>query len=83
VLRPGGQAVITVPFGRARTDDFQRVYDPARLRDLLAPLAVSRLEYARGVAGLWTPCTESEAASVDWGGPDRAVALVAATSTGG
>lgn len=83
VLRPGGQAVITVPFGRARTDDFQRVYDPARLRELLAPLAVSRLEYARGQAGLWTPCAESEAACVDWGGADRAVALVVATSTGG
>lgn len=80
VLRPGGRALITVPFGRARTDDFQRVYDPARLRELLAPLAVTRIEYACTKEGLWIPCTEAEAASVDWSGPGRAVALVLAAS---
>lgn len=78
VLKPGGRAVITVPFGVAQRDDFQRVYDPPGLRELLAPLAVLSVEHAWARAGLWAPCTEAEAASVDWRGPNRAVALVVA-----
>jgi SAM-dependent methyltransferase len=79
-LKPGGKALITVPFGRARTDDFQRIYDPTRLSDLLTPLRVAHLEHACSSTGLWTPCTEAEAASVDWSGSARAVALVVATT---
>ncbi len=79
VLRRGGKALITVPFGLAMRDDFQRVYDPAGLRALLAPLVVLRVEYARSLSGLWMPCTEAEAALVDWRGSSRAVALVVAT----
>ncbi len=78
VLKPGGRALITVPFGIAQQSDFQRVYDPAGVRALLEPLAVLRVEYGWSRAGLWTPCTEAEAASVDWRGPNRAVALVVA-----
>ena len=79
VLRSGGRAVITVPFGKALTDDWKRVYDSPRLRELLAPLCNDRIEYALSRAGLWTPTTEAEALSIDWNGPDRAVALVVAT----
>jgi ubiquinone/menaquinone biosynthesis C-methylase UbiE len=83
VLRPGGRALLTVPFGQAHTDTFQRVYDPPRLRAVLAPLALERIEYARGTEGLWTPCAEADAAAVDWNGPNRAVALVVATAPAG
>lgn len=83
LLRPRGRAVITVPFGVTRTDDFQRVYDPPRLAALLAPLRVVRIEYAWSRAGLWIPCTEADAASVDWAGPNRAVALVVAAAPQG
>lgn len=79
LLRPGGRAILTVPFGRSLTDASQRVYDPARLAGLLTPLSVTRREYAWGCQGLWTPCTESEAATADWSGSTRAVALIAAT----
>ena len=78
ILRPDGRAIVTVPFGKARTDDVQRVYDPPRLRELLVSFSDVRIEYARSAVGLWTPCGEDEAASIDWGGPHRAVALVAA-----
>ena len=78
ILRPDGRAIITVPFGKARTDDFQRVYDPPRLSGLLASFSGVRIEYARSTVGLWTPCGEDEAASVDWAGRHRAVALVVA-----
>jgi len=78
VLRPGGVVVITVPFGRAMTTDVQRVYDPLRLTELLRPLTVVHVEHAWSRAGLWMPCSEAEAASVDWNGPARAVAMVIA-----
>lgn len=79
VLRPGGRALITVPFGRALTDDFKRVYDLPRLHGLLLPLLTDRIEYALSRDGLWMPATGAEAASIDWNGPDRAVALVVAS----
>lgn len=79
VLRPGGLSLITVPFGQAMADDFQRVYDQSCLRDLLSPLSVVRIEYAWSRHGLWTPCSEEEASSVDWKGSARAVALIVAT----
>jgi SAM-dependent methyltransferase len=80
VLRRDGRALITVPFGHARTDDLQRVYDPARIAALLEPLVVRRIEYAWSREGLWCPCSEAEAATVDWAGPSRAVALVVGTT---
>jgi len=78
ILRPGGRAILTVPFGRALTDDFKRVYDPPRLRELLTPLVPLRIQYAWSREGLWTPCAEAEAATADWTGSTRAVALVVA-----
>ncbi len=83
VLAPGGRALITVPFGQALTDDWKRVYDPSRLRDLLAPLHTDRIEYVMSRDGLWTPTTEAEAVCVDWNGPDRAIALVIARKRSG
>lgn len=80
ILRPGGRAIITVPFGRALTDDFMRVYDPPRLQALLAPLSPLRVQYAMSREGLWTPCPEAEAGTADWNGPTRAVALIVATT---
>lgn len=80
VLRAGGRAVITVPYGKALTDHWKRVYDSARLRELLVPLRTDRVEYAVSRAGLWRPASEAEAASTDWSGPDRAVAMVVATA---
>ena len=79
LLKPGGLVLLTVPFGRALTDASKRVYDSARLSSLLAPLPLVRPEYAWSREGLWTPCTESEAATADWSGATRAVALIAVT----
>ena len=81
ILSPGGRAILTLPFGRALTDAFTRVYDGARLRDLLSPLSPLHIEYARSREGLWMPCTEGEAATADWNGPTRAVALIVAAAS--
>lgn len=82
ILRQGGRALLTVPYGRAFTDDSMRVYNATRLCELLAPLSVLALEFAWSRQGLWMPCSETEAASVDWSGPTRAVALIVATTSG-
>lgn len=82
VLRADGRLLLSVPFGVPRTDEFLRVYDLRRLQALLAPFRVRTLEYAKSSDGLWTPCSEQEAASVDWAGPNRAVALVVAEPDG-
>lgn len=83
ILKPAGRLLLTVPFGRAMTDDFQRIYDPVRLRELLDPFKIERIEYAWSRQGLWAPCSEAEAASVDWRGTGLAVGLVVATPSGG
>jgi SAM-dependent methyltransferase len=82
VLKPDGRLLLSVPFGAPLTNDFMRVYDPPRLRALLAPFRVRTLEYAKSSGGLWAPCEEREAVSVDWEGPNRAVALVVAEPDG-
>lgn len=81
ILRPGGRAILTLPFGRALTDEFKRVYDPPRLHELLSPLSPVHIEYAWSREGLWMPCSEAEAATADWNGATRAAALVVATSS--
>jgi SAM-dependent methyltransferase len=39
-LRPGGTMVLTVPLGPPSVDDFQRVYDPDGVRELLEGLDI-------------------------------------------
>lgn len=82
VLRSDGRLLLSVPFGVPMINDFMRVYDPPRLRALLAPFRVRSVEYAKSAGGLWAPCAEHEAVSVDWEGPNRAVALVVAAPNG-
>lgn len=83
ILRPDGRLVLTVPFGVAMADGFQRIYGTSELRALLVPVMVTDLEFARSWDGLWVPCNETEAATVDWRGPHRAVALVVAKTAAG
>jgi len=82
LLRPGGRALITVPCGHSRVDTFQRIYEPAEVRDLLEALSVIRVEYAWSPNGLWTPCTEADARTMEWEQGGRAVALAVATTKG-
>lgn len=79
VLRSGGRALITVPFGLAMTNDWMRTYDSPGLANLLTAVRTDRVEFAVSRNGMWAPSTETEAAAVSWNGPDRAVALVVAT----
>jgi SAM-dependent methyltransferase len=69
ILKPGG----------THTNDWMRVYDKPRLAQLTSALATGQVEYAVSRTGLWMPAEEGEAATIDWNGPHRAVALVVAS----
>jgi SAM-dependent methyltransferase len=45
ILKPGGAAIITVPFGISSRNDFTRVYDTERLSALINPFHKIREEY--------------------------------------
>jgi SAM-dependent methyltransferase len=79
VLRPGGRALITVPFGLPMTNNWMRTYDSPGLGKLLAPLHAVSVEFAVSRNGVWTPSSETEAAAISWDGPDRAMAMVVPT----
>jgi SAM-dependent methyltransferase len=64
ILKPGGKALITVPYGRTHTNDWMRVYDQPRLAQLTAALATDQVEYAVSRTGLWMPAEEGEAATI-------------------
>jgi hypothetical protein len=60
-LLPGGFLVLTVPTGRATTDDFQRVYDADRLKRLIDGWSVVRLELAARTTDVrWEPIESIE-----------------------
>ena len=66
VLKPGGRLLLTVPFGRSGQTEWYRVYDKPRLDRLLAPFAVTKLEYFVGQNRRdWRPALEAEIATVD------------------
>jgi hypothetical protein len=58
-LLPGGSVVLTVPTGRASTDDFQRVYDADRLKRLVDGWSVVRFELAARTSDVTWERTDS------------------------
>jgi len=81
VLKRGGRLILTVPFGVSLTNDWMRVYDSRRLADLCEPLRTDTIEFAVGRSGIWRPGSRAEAQTIDWAGPDRAIAMIVATAT--
>lgn len=69
LVRPGGVAVLTVPYGTATVTDVQRVYDRAGLDDLLQGFDVTERLIVEEQDGRWIGVEEST---------EHAVALVAA-----
>ena len=66
ILKPGGRLLLTVPYGRAATTSWYRVYDKAGLGRLLAAFAISKAEYYAGIGRkAWRPVGEEELAAVD------------------
>jgi SAM-dependent methyltransferase len=80
VLKRGGRLILTVPFGVALTNHWMRVYDSHRLADLCESVKTEAIEFAVARSGIWRPSSRQEAQTVDWAGPDRAIAMVVATA---
>jgi SAM-dependent methyltransferase len=64
LLRPGGQLLCSLPYGRRGVTAKHRVYDRPSLEALLEGFTVSRAAYFRRADGGWSPATREELADV-------------------
>ena len=66
-LNPGGQLLVTLPYGRARVTSKHRVYDAARLARVFPEAYFRRVRahYYKRMNGNWMPATAEELADVD------------------
>ena len=66
ILRPGGQFVLTVPYGMAGQTSWYRVYDRDSLDALLGPFQILKQEYYVGIGRKhWVSSAEEEVAEAD------------------
>lgn len=63
ILRPGGQFILTVPYGQKGQTSWYRVYDREGLQTLLAGFTIEKLEFYRRMASDAWEETQEEAAS--------------------
>jgi SAM-dependent methyltransferase len=67
LLRPEGQVILTVPFGRPKITPRYRIYDMEALGALLQGYDIDRQEYYRRFDNaVWLPVSDSELGDVDW-----------------
>ncbi len=79
VLKPGGQFLMTVPYGAKGQTDWYRVYDRLSLTTLLRDFDLVRIEYYRRTGtSTWEETTEQCAAGVESPVETNCVALVSA-----
>jgi 2-polyprenyl-3-methyl-5-hydroxy-6-metoxy-1,4-benzoquinol methylase len=64
MLKNGGSAVVTVPYGKASRSE-HRVYDRKALAKLVSRFSVARREFYRHSAGKWIKCNQAAAASAN------------------
>lgn len=79
VLRPGGQFIVTVPYGIKGQTDWYRVYDQESLSALLADFDLDQVEYYRRTSiSSWEETSEKCAAEIKSPTKTNCVALVSA-----
>lgn len=84
VLKPGGQFLVTVPYGIKGQTGWYRVYDRESLRALLDGFNLERVEYYRRTAiSSWEETSEIRAAGVDSPVKANCVALISALAQKG
>ncbi len=64
MLKKGGSAIITVPYGRGKKPDL-RIYDKRALTKLVGSFSVANQEFYRYDAGKWIKCSQAEAGKAD------------------
>ncbi len=79
LLKPGGQLLLTVPYGRAGRNEYQRVYDAVSLARLLDGFAIEEASYYSGLGRRdWKPVPPEALAEVESVVETQGVACVAA-----
>lgn len=82
LLRPGGQLILTVPFGAWNINNFCRIYDNQALTALLRGYNIDFIEYYRRFDyNTWLPTTATELSQHHWspiGAGAEGVALISA-----
>ncbi|HET7840558.1 MAG TPA: class I SAM-dependent methyltransferase [Terriglobia bacterium] len=79
VLKPGGQFLLTVPYGIKGQTDWYRVYDHQSLSALLGDFDLEKVEYYRRTgSSTWEEVTEQVAAGVASPVETNSVALISA-----
>jgi SAM-dependent methyltransferase len=64
VLKKGGSAIITVPYGKAKKPD-HRIYDRKALAKLASSFSIVKKEFYRYDSGKWKKCSQAEAGRAD------------------
>lgn len=64
VMKKGGSAIITVPYGRKKRPE-HRVYDRSALAKLVSHFSVAKKEFYRYDAGKWIRCSQTDADRAD------------------
>jgi len=64
LMRPGGQLVVSVPFGKRGQTPKHRVYDMNQLKDLFADFIWRRLAYFKRIEQDWLPSLPEDLAEV-------------------
>ena len=65
ILKPRGQFLITVPFGKKNLTDSYRVYNQPQLKKLLTGFSRARYTYYYSQNGCWLPCPQFVAQRID------------------
>lgn len=83
-LAPGGQLLVSLPFGQAAVTDKHRIYDQARLTRLFADFIWVEEAYFQRIDGAWRPSTAAALAEVASPGlPTNGVAILHLQPKGG
>lgn len=65
MLKKGGSAIITVPYGMGKKPD-HRVYDKRALGSLVGRFSVTKQEFYRYDTGKWTKCSQTATGRADF-----------------
>lgn len=78
IIKPGGEVLVTVPFGRQAIAHLTRIYDLPSLQELFSGFEIKRVEYAMEREGNWVPASVEEVKNIAFSKRCEAVAMVVA-----
>ena len=79
ITKPGGQILITLPFGKPIDTEWYRVYNMERVQELLAGFKINKEYVFRDKSGSWMPVVAGDVENIDSSIKPMAVVFVKAT----